>query len=251
MRKAIAQKKYFLLEHSERRRLTQISGPNFPMQSSVSGVGVPKGEGLLVDDFVLQARKLFPPGVGRSLYVMREVPIGMGRPDLMLMAVSSRGLSRFLESGLSLPTYSAARALVFGEEDLNIAVSQTHVRSLNKKLRELGWSDKAILSSNLVHDSVAIEAKLRDWRHAAWQVSKFKGFFQRSGILMPHTGVSERTVEMTTRRRMGLMALNSHNKSCELITPFDKKDIDTAKRLWLLEMLRRGITNGTAQRLSR
>ena len=82
-----------------------------------------------------------PPGPGRSLFLLSEVEIGIGRPDLLFFTASSSAVRSQARRGLRLQNWVEARVLgswLTGNE--MTGVSRQHAASVTKRLRERGWT---------------------------------------------------------------------------------------------------------------
>ena len=212
-------------------------------------VGVPVKEGLLVDTAIRRLPKLFPPGPGRSLYVLLEPEIGAGRPDILALHVSSNGLAAHLSHRPRIPHSTAAKALHTASEDESFGVNREYGRRLRRSMVDSGWTPKEISdAARLVRDSLAIEAKLRDWRRAVRQAAKFSPLVARSALLMPQ-GLPVDAELSLDFYRLGLLEAGPRS-SVRWSHPSPRQDLAPFARLWLLELLARGLADGTAQRLS-
>ncbi len=213
-------------------------------------VGVPTHERLLTEAFLGQVSTVVRSGPGRSLYVLEEADLGAGRPDIIVLTISSTALNSFRESQLRLTSPVAARALDVNLSADELGVTRSYAMELRRNLQRQGWSrvDTARLS-RAVHDSLAIEAKVRDWRSAVRQVAKFRRLFHRSAVLMP-----ERALPIESSKSLEFYG-------CGVI--FQRRNTDfswerfprpgsppTWTRIWLLELLVRGLEDGSAYKLS-
>jgi hypothetical protein len=200
-------------------------------------VGLPIHEARLTDAFVRDADKLMPPGPGRSLYLMLEPRVGRGRPDILILAVSSSGLLSYLRKSSRLATFTEAQ-VISGDVDEPIGVSASYAKDLRARVQTADWNDSQLLQArNLVHDSLAVEAKMADWRRAVRQVARFRPMAHRTAILMPEevtTRVDRRTLSVY---ESGLIAASDHRLSWLRGAP--KRPLGDAQKLWLLELLHR------------
>lgn len=223
-----------------------------PWEDQVSSgqrfVGEPTHERRLMRSLSRSAGSLFHPGVGRTAWIVLEPQVGAGRPDAVVITASSAALAWYRASGLRLATPSAAKVLMDGPEDA-LGLSRAYVRELRKSLSGAGWDKQTYLrAASIVFDSIAIEAKMTDWRGALRQVGKFRVTVHRSAILMP-VGAAQRIARPTLELfRTGVLA-EAEDQVTWQSTP-GKFALNTAGRAWLLEILVRGLEAGSAYKLS-
>ncbi|MGH3628053.1 MAG: hypothetical protein ACRDRL_11525, partial [Sciscionella sp.] len=102
--------------------------------------------------------------------------------------------------------------------------------------------------TNLVSDTFAVEAKVRDWRRAIQQVSRFRRNFHRSAVLMPRRQMPDESLRSLDFYGCGLIFQDDSGVSWVRQPSVDVPSIPS--RLWTLELLRRGLESGSAYRLS-
>jgi hypothetical protein len=207
-------------------------------------VGVPTHELALMSALARDMWRLDRPGPGRVNFVLFEAEVGAGRPDAVVLTVSRNSLEKFRATGLRIPTPTASRALT-DTADSSLGISVQYARSLRRRLEAEGWTSREFQQgAAIIHDSLAIEAKVSDWSRALRQVAKFQPTTHRSAILMPEmaaTRVPRPTIE---KNGIGLLA-ESHGRT-EWMTPAVGQDLSPQRRLWLLELLLRGLDAGVA-----
>lgn len=218
-------------------------------QRALRRVGIPIHETLLVEAAVKFLPRLFPPGAGRSLYVLREPEVGAGRPDVVALHVSPGGLTSHLERRPPIPHSTAAKSLHDTSDDGSFGVEKPYGRRLRRSMIESGWSAREIAAAAaLVHDSLAIEVKLRDWRRAVRQAAKFSPLVARSALLLPGTA-AEPTAASLDFYSLGLLQADPRAR-VRWVKNAPPQTLPPYARLWLLELLARGLRDGSAQRLS-
>lgn len=195
-----------------------------------------------------RADRILPPGPGRSLYVLLEPELGRGRPDIILMAVSSAALSAFTRASLRLPTLTAARALDLTVADSDLGVTDKYARQLRRELSLNGWNLSDAARRTLVGDSIALEAKIRDWSRAIRQAAVYADWCHRSALLMPSKAAKR--VPSSALDFYGLGLLDAKNSRVSWEAPAPKRHLRPAVQFWLIELLIRGLENGTAYRFS-
>ncbi len=213
-------------------------------------VGVPIHERLLTDAFQSELHSITRSGPGRSIFVIEEAALGAGRPDLILLTISTTGLDRFRALDLRLASPVAAKSLdpTLNRDDLG--VSRSYAAELRRDLDRQGWLNvDSTRLSRLVYDSLAIEAKVKDWRSAVRQVAKFRRQFHRSAVLMPERLMPPESMRALEFYGCGLLFQRGAAEFGWERLPTMSAPPEWA-RLWLLELLVRGLEHGTAYRVS-
>lgn len=128
-------------------------------------------------------------------------------------------------------------------------MTRSYERALRKDLDDLGWtSSAAVRVAGIVSDSLAVEAKIGDLKRALQQVSRFRRGFHRSAIVMPTRRISEELSRSLDFYGTGLLTQGPEGFEWQRVP----NEVEPAiySRLWLLELVMRGVENGTAYRLS-
>lgn len=200
-------------------------------------VGVPVHEARLTEAFATQANKLMPPGPGRRLYIIPEPQLGRGRPDAIAITASPRGLHSYFKNSIRFTTFTQA-VVVSDDNNHSVGVSDSYAKELRSSMRTDGWNDAQIKKAeSIVHDSLAIEAKMTDWRRAIRQVARFRPMANRTAILMPENSAS-RVDKMSLKiYNSGLISASDVTLRWTVKARYQK--IGTAQKLWLLELLHR------------
>lgn len=194
----------------------------------------------------LNAMSLFRPGPGRSLYLIEEPEIGYGRPDAILVQINSGGLERIRKNGLRLPSLASARSLVAQQES---GVTPQHSRALVRSLIREGWSRELLIaSSHLLHDSLAVEAKLTDWKRAIRQANGYRLGTHKSAVLMPQSQI--KNIEAINLDYHGIGLMQQVGGRVEWVASPKSSELSPAARSWLIELLLRGLEAGTAHTFS-
>lgn len=201
-------------------------------------MGVPKHEKKLVDAAQKYVSHILRPGPGRSVFLLLEPEVYAGRPDLLFIVASTRGIDAFRRAGLRLPSPVAAQALDEGLGSKSLGISSSYASSLRRSLSRQGWThERARAAARLVSDSLVIEAKMKDWKRALEQAAKLKPTAHRTAILMPQAAAVNVATKSLELYDVGLIALDDRR-------PIWLRDGGTAapnlgRRLWLLELLLR------------
>jgi hypothetical protein len=217
----------------------------------VLSVGTPGAEAMLTTAAARSAKDLLSPGAGRSLFLLTEVEIGIGRPDLLLLTASSRAVLARAAHGLRLQNWVEARVLgswLTGNE--MTGVSREHAASVAKRLQGRGWTlARAERGVPLVADSLLIEAKVSSWKSGLAQLARTRRMAQRSALLLPQT--ANRLVERQRLERgsVGLLVFDP-GSGIRWQKKAPSRAISPAARLWLGELAIRALENRRVQTLS-
>jgi hypothetical protein len=177
-------------------------------------------------------------------YVLFEPEVGAGRPDAIVLTVSKSALERFRATGLRVPTPSATRALTDTDET-SLGLSPQYVRSLRKQLSIAGWGPREFArAASIVHNSLAIEAKVSDWQRALRQVAKFQVTAHQTAIFMPSQAAARIPLPILESYGIGLIS-ETGGKSNWFVAP-ERHELAEFSRLWLLELLVRALETGSA-----
>lgn len=204
------------------------------------------------------AARLVTPGVGRSLYVLTEVEIGIGRPDLLFLTASSAALAARRRRDLRLQNWVEARVLgSWLTNGTATGVSASHVSAVSRRLRERGWTvEEANSAHSLVADSLVVEAKVSGWKGGLAQLARTRRLAHRSALLLPATGNHLVDRQRLERGRIGLILFDPDvGVSWRRRAP--RRSVSPAARLWLTEQavraseVRRGQSPSTTRKASR
>lgn len=210
-------------------------------------IGVPVQEGVLTAAFLDNVYGAKKPGLGRSTYVLLEPELGAGRPDVVLLTISPSALEWFRRSELRLPSSLAARAADPTSDVLSLGVSKSHAVAVRRDLECRGWLDADFTRiSNIVSESLAIEAKMRDWKSAIRQVAKFRALFTQSAILMPRRPLPDAAFTALNYYDCGLLFRGDEQFFWERQPMI--RETPAWARVWLLELLLRGMETGAGYR---
>lgn len=200
--------------------------------STTRAVGQAIHELALTDALRRSSERLLPPGPGRSAVVIPEVAIGRGRPDVLVVVVSMTSLKAYLSTGLRVETLTHARALVAG-------ASSSTARG-GKSLKNAGraWTDAEVRRySKSVFDSLAVEAKMKDWKQAIRQASRFRHLAHRAAIMLPDGVVLNRVEPYLDTYDLGFIGF-SRSRPAWCVSA-SKSELRPGNALWLLELAAR------------
>jgi hypothetical protein len=155
------------------------------------------GPEIAVEDAVVDRLNVLFPPEGRALWTAGSVPIGAGRPDLVVVSCTPK-VYALAQMEMS-PAQILGYLRVVGRARLETIVERVGhhedavVRCL-EGLREVeairGDSDVYHLSPewrDILPEIVTIEAKVTDWRRAVSQAGRNRVFAHRSFVALPET----------------------------------------------------------------
>ena len=215
------------------------------LQATTSDVGVPVAERALTEALDVFASRILPPGPGRSLIHMREVELGTGRPDAVLVVVSSAGLESRLQKGLRLPSLAHARVLESIRTGAPSGYSRRYSSQLTKSLQEIGWltqRNQVREVTNLVARSLVVEAKISDWRRGIGQLAKARWACHDGALLMPMD--KQHRVSRTALRHNRLGLLVARSEKVEWRIRSHHVELRRMADLWLTELAIRSLEAG-------
>jgi hypothetical protein len=208
-----------------------------------TSVGVPTHELALHKALALNFASIVSSGSGRSAFLITEPQLGFGRPDGIVLTMSSRALTRVTESGLRLPSLDAAKSLIGASSSL----SQSHSRQLSRNLQRNGWTRSDVLRhADYVGQAVAIEAKMTDWKKAIRQAAIYRLGTGSAAILLPRRVVPLVNDENLAAHGIGL--ISEHENDLTWISHPRSTLVSASHRAWLVELLLRGLETRTAYR---
>ncbi|MCY3951359.1 MAG: hypothetical protein OXG69_02290 [bacterium] len=229
-------------EHSQNGPL---AAPPTALPAITAEVGVPVAERALTEALDEFAPGILAPGPGRSLIHMREVELGTGRPDAVLVVVSPAGLEARREKGLRLPSLAHARVLESIRTGAPSGYSRRYSIQLMKSLHEIGWltrRNQVRTPTSLVASSLVVEAKISNWRRGIGQLAKARWASHDGALLMPMENQHRVSRAALRHNRLGLLVARPdivewqvRSKPVELRWMAD---------LWLAELAIRSLETG-------
>ena len=177
------------------------------------------------------SKQLLPPGVGRSVITIPEVPIGRGRPDILMVVLAKASLNSYIKSGLQVETLNHA---------YRISADTEHGDARKSLNRTSDWTPQNFrMYAKAVADSLAVEAKIKDWKQAIRQASRFRHLSHRAAIMLPTSRSSKKIDPYLGTYGLGLITLEEGKPTWDIQA--QKTELSPAKRLWLLELAAREV----------
>ena len=217
-----------------------------PWDASTPRLGLPIHEAELVERIKSGGRLLMPPGRGRTLIILDEVPFSNGRTDLLMVVASWQALFRLATSAPRFRTeiecHVAADSLldeVFrpSATAARLRVSEPYVRRIAARVADANTERTIRRDARIVADSCVIEAKMDDWRRALAQASRYRGRAHRIAVALPEQSASNGNRAYFRRRGVGLVSLDAKPISWSLRPR--KRGLHIGASLWLAELVRR------------
>jgi hypothetical protein len=137
--------------------------------------------------------------------VLDEVPLGLGRPDLLLLSVDVDVLALRRAAGLRLRNLTEARVLgaVLSDARGLTAISHGHLRRVEKRLVDAGWFN-GTLSTGIL-DSLLIEAKVTHWGQGIEQLARVRWAAHGAALLVPDAVAANVSRNMLRFNQLGLL----------------------------------------------
>ncbi len=214
--------------------------------SETFAVGVPKAERIVTAAAVHSAKSLLAPGRGRQLLVLEEVDLGVGRPDVILLAVSRQAVKHRIASGLRVRTLAEAEVLAAAIDGRASRHTRGFERATIARFRSTGWCPDAIARlPAAVNDSLLLEAKVADWRSGVAQISRARWATQLAALVMPASVAHRPATIALDRNSMGLVTVDERAGTAAWSRPSPRRPVSTVASLWLAELAARAIGDAT------
>ena len=220
-----------------------------PWDASTARLGWPIHEAELVERITSGGRLLMPPGHGRTLIVLHEVPFSNARTDILMVVASWQALFRLTTSAPRFRTEvecHVAADLLLGKvfrpstTAARLRVSESYVRRLAGRVSDGNTARTIQRDARIVADSCVIEAKIDDWRRALAQASRYRERAHRIAVALPEQSASNGNRAYFRRRGVGLVSIDAHPIAWSLRPR--KRALHTGASLWLAELVRRRLS---------
>jgi len=181
------------------------------------------------------------------LVVIDEADLGLGRPDVVLMAVSMARLRWKAEHSLRLANRIEAGVLAGTVVETRLAetITPKHRRDVRLRLAERGWMRQARrqIEGVAIGDNLLVEAKVRDWRTGLVQLARARSYFRKAALLMPEAALAYVPRPYLSSYRLGLVAYEEPAR-VRWIRRSAVHTQDLSARLWLDELAIRHVIDG-------
>jgi hypothetical protein len=148
-------------------------------------VGVPKHEARLTHAVISEGHALLGERGKAMPVVLREVELGIGRPDVLLLLVDHERLALRKAAGMRLGNLSEAHILEKSTvSDAVEAIPGRHARRMVRRVEERGWFE---LPSRrpIVATSLLLEAKVSGWQRGIRQLARVRWAAHRAALVLP------------------------------------------------------------------
>jgi hypothetical protein len=159
-----------------------------------TAVGIAKNEFALTSSLVRLRNEVLPPGRGYRTVAIDEVELGVGRPDVLLAAISVADLRRWIRD-------------IRPSEARLAEVSINHFRSISRRFDQSAAKHVRRLQ-NPTRESLLIEAKLSDWRSGIAQLAPARRYFSRTALLVPVRVAPRVPTQLLRSQRIGLLSID-------------------------------------------
>lgn len=217
--------------------MTLLQAQELTAPGTSRAVGQPIHEIVLTDALKRFSSSLLPPGLGRSVVVIPEVAIGRGRPDILFVVVSMTSLNAYIGSGLRVETLTDARTLMTRGYS---GTSESEGRKPSRRSAGKSWTNVELRRySTSVIDSLAVEAKMKDWKQAIRQASRFRHLAHRAAIMLPESSNVGRVEPYLRSYDLGFVEFADGRPRWRVTG--SREHLDPGNNLWLLELAAREI----------
>ena len=217
-------------------------------QRVASTVGLPTVERALTDLLGQHAATMIDVRDSDRLLYLPEVPFPGGRPDGLLIVVSSAGLAERRRAGLRLASLTHAQIL---ESHLTVTpsgYSPSWVARVSKQLRADGWltrDHRARPVGRLIQASLAVEAKMSDWRRGVRQLCRTRWMVNMAALLLPSEVQHRASRTLLRHNRIGLIVAHGDSLRWQVTAP--NMALRPAGDLWLSELAARALEGECVQ----
>lgn len=218
-----------------------MGSPSSPDFVATSGVGVPLAERRLTEALTTAARSLIDVGRGYTLYVLDEVPLGVGRPDLLLIVASPHAVAARESTPLRLRNLTEAEVLARTIQRRATRHTDGHTRQVQRRLKARGWclSEDSTPPKAMGVRSLLVEAKVSDWKRGLTQLSRERWGAHRAALAVPAT--VQQLVEPTSVSKLGLGLLTVKDGVVSTTRRGRHRRLSLTAQLWLDELLLRHV----------
>jgi|GEM_PF-915826 len=181
-----------------------------------------------------------------ALFIKKEVCLGYGIADIVV-AKYQKNKATFRNNSLNLFDISLVR-LIRNRKEIDIDEIRRITKFSNKKINislQKLIEDKIIdvkkenffsfnNYSSILTNSIAIEAKLKNWKRALNQAYRYKWFAEKSFVFLPKENISPayKNIHLFKKMNVGLGTISESKELDILYTP--KKEHPYSEDMWML-----------------
>lgn len=183
--------------------------------------------------------------------ILEEVKLGFGIPDLVVGELSSFNYKE-TQSALSYVDICVYKLIEYNKTvtlDFILLSTKCHKRQINNSLGKL--IDRNYILKNesnyeLSHryklsytKSIAIEAKLKNWKRALMQAYRYKWFADYSYVILDHAHVHSaiQNIDLFEKHNIGLVSVSTEGNYYSHYVPQKEIPIDPKMQIMLSESL--------------
>lgn len=210
-----------------------------------NSIGVAKDENKIIDALIPFVQIAFRPKAGRDLLVFPEFFIDNGVTDLSIFVVRRKLVRRRMHANITASFSTPSKAVIIAplirfpalhkdallrhsgllsenfESQLKNLLSVGAVQYLKKR-------DIFFLNPNIkvaIEHTIAIEAKMRDWRTALYQATRYASFAHKSFVALNSEFVHRaiKHIEKFRANQVGLIGVDPENAQCKIILTQTRK----------------------------
>lgn len=213
------------------------------LSASPQPVGLPTHESRLTRAAIEGAHDLLQQGELATPLVLSEVELGIGRPDVMLLAIDHQRLSLRMAAGLRLGSLTEAHVLqAASAADALSQAASVHLRGLVRRLDRRGWFDLPTRDS-VVANSLLLEAKISSWQQGVRQLSRVRWASHQAALVMPEDAVGRVMPERLRLPEVGLISVD-HAGRLTWRRPSPSAELPFYVDAWLGELALRRLGTG-------
>jgi hypothetical protein len=143
-----------------------------------------------------------------ALLALTEVELGIGRPDVILVAAEPAALS--LRRAVGLRLANLTEALVLDAPcvvDALASAATAHGRRVVRRVADRGWFG-LVTRGPIIQTSLLLEAKVSAWHMGVRQLSRVRWAAHRAALVLPHDVAHRVRAEHLRRPGVGLLAVD-------------------------------------------
>lgn len=206
-------------------------------------MGVATHEVAVVRSVLRALPELIRPGRGRRLFILEEVELGLGRPDVMAIVAHPFSLTHRADLGLRLRSLTEAQVLAATILDVPAGVSPGHRANIKRALSDRGWmapASRRLAMTTSVSSAMIVEAKVSDWKCGLVQLARTRDYCTHSVLALPAHRLRLVPDRIVDRQGFGLLANDEEGSVLWCRRP-RTRSLTLGASLWLTELAIRGL----------